>query len=63
MNPKIIQFKCVYDYFVLCKIYRIIYERKHEHFTLKIDNQVITHEHETRSRVKKQTTASLIYKV
>ena len=32
-------------------MYRIICERKHEHFTLKIDNQVVAHEHETRSRV------------
>ena len=51
MSSKFIQFKGVYDYFVLCKMYRIICERKHEHFTLKIDNQVIAHEHETRSRV------------
>ena len=51
MRSKFIQFKGVYDYFVLCKMYRIIHERKHEHFTIKIDNQVIAHEHETRSRV------------
>ena len=30
-------------------MYRIISERKREHFTLKVDNQVIAHEHETRS--------------
>ena len=41
----------VYDYFVLCKMYWIISERKHEHLTLKIDNQVIAHGHETRSGV------------
>ena len=41
----------MYDYFVLCKMYRIICEHKHEHFTLKNDNHVLAHEHETRSRV------------
>ena len=41
----------MYDYFVLCKMFRIIRERKHVHFTQKIDNQLIPHNHETRSRV------------
>ena len=51
MSYKFIQFKGVYVYFVLCKMYRIICERKQEHFTLKIDNQVIINEDETRPRV------------
>ena len=32
-------------------MYRIISERKHEQLTLKFDNKIIAHEHETRSRV------------
>ena len=32
-------------------MYRIICERKHENFNLKIDNHVTAHEHETSSRV------------
>ena len=41
----------MYDYFVPCKRFRIIRERKHDHFTQKIDNQIIPHNHETRSRL------------
>ena len=50
ISSKFIEFKGVYDYLVLWKMYRLICERKHEHFILKIYNQVIAHEHETRSR-------------
>ena len=32
-------------------MFRIIREIKHVHFTQKIDNQLISHNHETRSRV------------
>ena len=32
-------------------MFRIIHERKHVHFTKKIDNQLFPHNHETRSRV------------
>ena len=35
----------------MCKMFRIICDRKHEHFTHKIDSQLIAHNHETRSRV------------
>ena len=51
MKSKFIQFKVVYDYYVLCKMYRVIRERKHEHFNIRIDNQGIAHEPETWSRV------------
>ena len=37
MSPKLNQFKGVYDYFVLCKVFRIIRERKHVHFTEKTE--------------------------
>ena len=36
MSPKFFQFKCVYDYFVLSKMFRFIYDRKHVHFTQKM---------------------------
>ena len=39
--PKTISFKSLYDHFALYKIFRIICERKHEHFSQKIDNQLI----------------------
>ena len=45
------QIKGVFDYFVPCKIMRNIRERKHVHFTRKIYNQLVPHNHETRSRV------------
>ena len=51
MSPKFIKLKCAYDYFVLCKMFRIIFERIHEHFTQKKYNQLIAHELEARSRV------------
>ena len=51
MSPKLIQFKGVYDDFVLCKMIRIIREIKHVHFTQKIYNQLFPHNHEIRSRV------------
>ena len=63
MSSNFIQFKGVYDYFVLCEKYRIICERKHEDFTLKIDNQVIAHELETRSRANNKLVLPRIYKV
>ena len=40
MIPKFIQFKGVYDYFVLCKMYGIVCERKHGNFTLEMYNQI-----------------------
>ena len=51
MSYKFIQFNGVYDYFVLCKTFRTIRKRKHVHFTQKIDNPLIQHNHETRARV------------
>ena len=36
MSPKFIQFERVYDYFVLCKMFTIIRERKHVQFTQKL---------------------------
>ena len=45
------QFKDVYDFFVSCKVFRINCKCKHEHFSQKIDNQLIAYDHETRSRV------------
>ena len=54
MSPKFIHFKGVYDCFDLCKMRRIICEQKHEHFPVKIYNQLIAHQQETRSRVNKK---------
>ena len=51
MSPKFTLLKDVYDYFVLCKMSTIIRERKHVHFTPKIDRQLFPHNHETRVRV------------
>ena len=51
MSPKLIRFEGVYDFFILCKMFRIIPERKHVHYTQKYDNQLIPHNHETRFRV------------
>ena len=48
---RFIQFKGVYDYFVLCKMFRIICEQKHKHFTQKTYIQLKAHNHKTRSRV------------
>ena len=45
------EFQGVYDYFVLCKMFKIVSENKHPHFTQKIHNQAILHNHETRSNV------------
>ena len=61
-SSKFIQFTGVYDYFVLSKMYRFICERKNEHFTLKIDNQIIANEHETRSRVNNKLVLPLYKK-
>ena len=44
-NLQFIQFKGAYDYFLLCRMLRIIWERKHEHFTQKNDNQIFAHNH------------------
>ena len=43
ISPKLTQSKCVYDYFVLCKMFKIVCERKHEHLTQKKYNQVNPH--------------------
>ena len=45
------QFNGVYDYFVLCRKFRIICKRKHENLIQKNYNQIIAPEHKTRSRV------------
>ena len=50
MSSKLTQFKGVHDYFVLWKMFRIIRERKHVHFTQKTYNQLIPKNHKTRSR-------------
>ena len=52
-SPKFIKLESVYDYIALCKKFRIIFERRHEKFSQKIYNQLITHRtcfinHETR---------------
>ena len=46
MSSEFIHFNGLYDWFVLSKQLRIIYERKHEHFTQKIYNQPFAHNHE-----------------
>ena len=48
------EFQGVYDYFVLCKMFKIVRENKQHHFARKISNQVIAHDHETRSNVDNQ---------
>ena len=60
MSPKFIKFKGVDDYFVLCKMLRIICERKHEHFTQKIVKEFIANDHGTKSRVNNELVYALI---
>ena len=38
MSPKFIQSKSVYDSYVLCKMFRIVCERKYEHFIQTLIN-------------------------
>ena len=51
MSFKFVRFEGLYDYFAPCKMFRIICERKHVHFTQKTYNQLAAHDHETRSTV------------
>ena len=62
MSSQLIQFEGLYDYSVLCKLFRIIRERKHVHVTQKIDNQLIPHNHGTRSRVNNKLVIHLYSK-
>ena len=55
MSPELVQFKGVYDYFVLCKMYINIREQKRVHFCQKIYSLLFPHHHETRSRVKNKS--------
>ena len=50
-SPKSMQFKGVYDYFILNKMLIIVRKRKRKHLTLKTDSQIFAHDLETKSRI------------
>ena len=49
-SPNLMQFKGVYDYFVLCKMFRMISEHKNKPLAQKTDNQLFGSDQESSSR-------------